>query len=58
MNLLELRTAIDTMLKAEPSTGSAVVTVVAGGYTIEVDGVSIVDDESSRVINVDYVPVV
>ena len=56
MNLLELRAAIDTMIAENPNTQSAPVTLVVGEDTIAVDGISIVDDASSRVVNVDYTP--
>ena len=57
MTLLELRTAINAMLASDPNTQNAPVTVVVGVDTIAVDGISIVDDGSSRVIGIDYVPI-
>jgi hypothetical protein len=58
MKLLELRTAIDAMIAANPNTQSApvVITISGADGVVEVTSIAITDDASSRVIDMVFTP--
>lgn len=60
MKLLDLKIAIDAMIRANPNTQSALAVIDISGEagTVEIEGVVITDDGTdSRVVNFTFTPI-